>query len=127
MIEVDNEKIKLKFSVEYFVKEDSEMKCQARVKIEIPFRGKGEALPRILRDAHTTVFKETLNEYWGLKNYEKRVTTAEKVVKATSWDELKQKVEQLIDRTIETLEKVKEKNLALYETRPPREEREFVI
>lgn len=121
------ESVEVKFRVEYFVDEDTEEKCRAKVRLELPLEEGENGIVRILRDVNEIIFGDELDYYWGHKDNNGNIVFMTEELSAETWEKLQEKVEKLIYETVEILKSVKEKNLMLHRTKPANQEFEFMI
>jgi len=77
-------------------------------------------LERVLRSAEEKIFGEKLGEWWGERHEESGAVyrTSSMLLCAESWEELRAVVNKEIESVVETLKKVKEKNLEMERTKP---------
>jgi len=112
--------MEIRFKVNYELLHDG---CTAEVKLFLPSEKGPFGLHRLLVDEEKRVFDDRLSQWWGDQRGEFRMKY--KRVYGKDWDEVEQKVQQLVEETIQVLKEVYKRNKALLERKP--ESKEIVI
>ncbi len=116
-------KIKIRFEKEYkYIPQRSKEKFQCKVVLCLPAYQQENCdyliLDESLQDGDTLCFGEELYACWGGQDKSKAEKWRIKEVSACSWKRVDAKAEALIKETVESLKKVKEKNIARQKCQP---------
>jgi len=108
--------MRIKFHVEFFLRTDEYNKCRAVVTCYLPC-DESHQLVNELRDWNK-VCGEMLTAYWGEYDAEREMRCAEREISGYTWDDVKEEYKKLVDKTLETLRQVYERNVRLAGEKP---------
>ncbi len=116
-------KIKIRFEKEYrYIPQRSKEKFQCKVVLYLPAYQPENCdylvLDESLQDGNTLCFDEELCSYWGNQDKKNAERWKKKRLSAHSWQKVDAKAEALIKETVETLRRVKAKNIARQKCQP---------
>ena len=109
------EKVKVVFEVKYDFRPEYEAPYMATIVARIP-KDEDGMIPLELREKDEEVFGEELIAYWGNSRGNYRVVEGD--VTGTSWKEVERRVEEVIEEAVNTLRKVKQRNVEALKTKP---------
>lgn len=112
--------LKVRFELRYDFDSSWQQRCRCKVRILLPAE-ENKQLHLLLRDGDVKVadYPYPLREWWGTGFDETlRMRVWEKELYADNWEQLEEKVKELVDDTVRKLKEVKERNLELQRTTP---------
>lgn len=113
--------LKVRFELHYDFDgaKPTEERCCCKVKIFLPADAVEKKLHYLLRDESVRVGEWRLSEKWGTGVDETlRMRVGELELRAGNWEELEEKVNNLIDESVKRLREVKERILGLERSTP---------